>query len=97
MKRSVAAHRHIFESKPNIERPKRIWIGERHLIDGEPVVVTGQREDGEKRILEGWHATTGELLAWHWYVRIPTSAAVAEATIDLVIPVGESQQQVAEE
>jgi hypothetical protein len=90
MKRSVAAHRHIFEKKPNIERPKRIWIGERHLIDGEPVVVTGQREDGEKRILEGWHATTGELLAWHWFVTSDQSPAPISETI---APIGESDLQ----
>jgi hypothetical protein len=59
MKRSVTATRTIIEAEPRLEHPDRIWLGERHILDGEPIVITDQRSEDGFEVLEGWHATTG--------------------------------------
>lgn len=66
MRRSVAAPRRMIESRPALASLNAIRVGERNLIGEEPIVVTRVDEQGPHKILEGWHARTGELLVWRW-------------------------------
>jgi hypothetical protein len=40
--------------------------GRAQLIGDEPIVVTRLEVAGPHRILEGWHAQTGQLVRWRW-------------------------------
>ncbi len=65
-RRSIVATRQVIESRPDIESLERIYVGERASIGDEPIVITRLEVDGNIRILEGWHARTGQLLGWRW-------------------------------
>lgn len=65
-RRSIVATRQIIEERPEVESLEKIYVGERANIGEEPIIVTRFEEDGENRILEGWHARTGQLLGWRW-------------------------------
>jgi hypothetical protein len=65
-RRSIVATRQVIESRPEIESLERIYVGERASIGDEPIVITRLEVDGDIRILEGWHARTGQLFGWRW-------------------------------
>lgn len=65
-RRSIVATRQVIESRPEIESLDRIYVGERASIGDEPIVITRLEVDGDVRILEGWHARTGQLFGWRW-------------------------------
>ena len=77
MGRSIAASRRTIDGKPDIDLSS-VRIGERHLIAETPVIVTALTDDGVGMTLEGWSATSGELLIWRWPAHQPEERRVPD-------------------